>query len=143
MEGNSNVANREAAARNGTADNERSPAEGNGQTIDIEDVPQRIREIALLRGLGFTFREIGENFGVSPQAVSLMLARHHRAVKSLKKTSDLRCLSARAINVLGRHAVKTRSDARTKNLLAILPNERNCGKKTREEIERWLEAETA
>ena len=103
----------------------------------------RVREIALLRGLGFSFREIGERLDVSPQAVSLMLSRHRRAWKSTAKAVDMRGLSARAANVLGRHHIATREQARERNILALLPNERNCGKKTIHEIERWLASAAA
>lgn len=103
-----------------------------------EDVPQRVKEIAMLRGLGYSFREIGERLNVSPQAVSLMLSRHRRAAKSLDKTLQLRGLSSRAVNALGRHSIRTREQARERNILAMLPYERNCGSKTVNEIERWL-----
>ena len=106
-----------------------------------EDVPQRVKEIAMLRGLGYSFREIGERLSVSPQAVSLMLSRHRRAAKSLDKTLQLRGLSSRAVNALGRHSIRTREQARERNILAILPYERNCGSKTVSEIERWLISE--
>jgi len=33
----------------------------------LEELPQRVRDIATLRGLGYTFREISEQFGVTPQ----------------------------------------------------------------------------
>lgn len=112
----------------------------NGAT-GTEEIPLRIREIAMLRGLGFTFREIGAEFGISPQAVSLMLARHRRTSKSLGIHSPLRGLSPRAVNVLGRHSIRTRDEARARNILAILSHERNCGKKTADEIERWMAAE--
>ena len=105
-----------------------------------EEIPLRVREIAMMRGLGFSFREIGGEFGISPQAVSLMLSRHRRAAKSLGPDSPFRGLSSRAVNVLGRHAIRTRDDARARNIVAVLPQERNCGKKTAEEIERWLAA---
>jgi predicted transcriptional regulator len=103
-----------------------------------EDVPQRVKEIAMLRGLGYSFREIGEKLSVTPQAVSLMLARHRRAAKSLDKTVQLRGLSSRAVNALGRHSIRTREEGLQRNILSILPYERNCGSKTVNEIERWL-----
>jgi predicted DNA-binding protein YlxM (UPF0122 family) len=109
--------------------------------IVLEDVPQRVKEIAMLRGLGYSFREIGEKLSVSPQAVSLMLARHRRAAKSLDKTLQLHGLSSRAVNALGRHSIRTREEALKRNILAKLPYERNCGSKTASEIERWLTSE--
>jgi predicted transcriptional regulator len=106
-----------------------------------DGVPQRVKEIALLRGLGYSFREIGDRLGISPQAVSLMLSRHRRAAKLLDRTLQLRGLSSRAVNALGRHSIRTREQAREHNILAILPSERNCGNKTVNEIERWLTSE--
>ena len=106
-----------------------------------DGVPQRVKEIALLRGLGYSFREIGDRLGISPQAVSLMLSRHRRAAKLLDRTLQLRGLSSRAVNALGRHSIRTREQARQRNILAILPYERNCGNKTVNEIERWLTSE--
>ena len=100
-----------------------------------------MKEIALLRGLGYSFREIGDRLGISPQAVSLMLSRHRRAAKLLDGTLQLHGLSSRAVNALGRHSIRTREEARERNILAILPSERNCGSKTVNEIERWLTSE--
>jgi predicted transcriptional regulator len=100
-----------------------------------------VKEIALLRGLGYSFREIGDRLGISPQAVSLMLSRHRRAAKLLDKTLQLHGLSSRAVNALGRHSIRTREEARERNILAIRPSERNCGSKTVNEIERWLTSE--
>ena len=104
----------------------------------LESLPRRIRDIATLRGLGYSFREIGREFEVSPQAISLMLSRHRRALKQLKGAIELHALSARAVNALGRHGVQTREDAIRINVLALLADERNCGTKTLGEIERWL-----
>ena len=50
----------------------------------LEELPQRVRDIATLRGLGYTFREISEQFGVTPQAISLMLSRHRRVLKTFR-----------------------------------------------------------
>jgi len=46
-------------------------------------------------------------------------------------------LSARAADVLGRHGIRTREQARQANGLAWLARERNCGRKTMDEIARW------
>jgi len=102
------------------------------------DVPWRIREIAMLRGLGYSFREIAEPLNVSPQAISLMLSRHLRAVKSLRASIESRNLSSRAVNVLGRFRIRTREQARKSNVLERLAGERNCGRKTIDEIARWM-----
>ena len=68
-------------------------------------------------------------------------AAHRRAAKVLDKTLQLHGLSSRAVNALGRHSIRTREEARERNILAILPSERNCGSKTVNEIERWLTSE--
>ncbi len=106
--------------------------------IDINAIPQRIREIAMLRGLGYSFREIGAQFSVSPQAVSIMLSRHRRSLKSLRGSMELSHLSVRAVNALARHGIYTREEALTRDVLELLGNERNCGSKTIDEIQRWI-----
>ncbi len=105
----------------------------------IQTVPRRIADIAMFRGLGYSYREIGRQFGVTPQAVSLMLARYRRSRKSLGNALELRNLSARAVNTLGRHGIRTREEARRSGVPALLENERNCGRKTIEEIAHWMQ----
>jgi predicted DNA-binding protein YlxM (UPF0122 family) len=117
-------------------------ARGKQPRINPDDIPHRVRDIAMMRGLGYSFREIAEQLNVTPQAVSLMLTRHRRSLKSIKGAMELCQLSARAVNALGRHRVSTREEARNKNVLLELRGERNCGRKTLEEIERWM-SETA
>jgi len=104
----------------------------------IESLPQRVREIAILRGLGYSFREISRQFKVTPQAASLMLSRHRRSLKSLAGSKELTELSARAVNALGRHKISTREQAKRADILQLLRHERNCGRKTFEEIEHWI-----
>ena len=104
----------------------------------IEALPQRVRDIAVLRGLGYSFREISHQFKVTPQAASLMLSRHRRSLKSLAGAKELTELSARAVNALGRHKISTREQARRVDVLQLLRHERNCGRKTFEEIEHWI-----
>jgi len=116
-----------------------APAAGLNSNLDT--VPQRIREIAMLRGLGYSFRQIAEQFSVTPQAVSLMLSRHRRTIKSLRGALELRNLSPRAVNALGRHGIRTRDQAREKDAVALLKGERNCGRKTLEEITHWLDGD--
>lgn len=99
----------------------------------------RVREIAMLRGLGYSFREIGKQLGVSPQAVSLMLLRHRRSFKSLRQAMEFSDLSARAVNALGRHGIRNREEARQRGVLDLIKDERNCGRKTLEEIARWMD----
>jgi hypothetical protein len=108
---------------------------------NLEAIPQRVGEIAMLRGLGYSYREIGRQFSVTPQAVSLMLSRHRRAFKSLGSAVELSNLSARAVNALGRHGIKNREQARNANVLDILRDERNCGRKTLDEIAHWLDGQ--
>lgn len=122
----------------------RSPAQrpqASGREIFavLEHIPGRVRDIAVLRGLGYSYREIASPLGLTPQAVSLMLIRHKRCLKQLKSASDLHALSARAVNVLTRHGITTRQEARAKGVLAFLKLERNCGSKTAAEIERWTD----
>ena len=108
---------------------------------DLEAVPQRVREIAMLRGLGYSFREIATPLNVTPQAVSLMLSRHRRLLKSLRGAMELGTLSSRAVNALGRHGIRTREEAKRCDALGLIRNERNCGRKTLEEITHWLDGE--
>ena len=102
-------------------------------------LPGRVRDIATLRGLGYTCMEIGRRFGITPQAVSATLARYHRHVGDFRERQDMLELSARACNVLTRIGITTRSDARDRDIFALLRRERNCGEKTIDEIRRWLE----
>lgn len=107
-------------------------------SLNLDDVPQRIREIAMLRGLGYSFRQISGLFNVTPQAVSLMLSRHRHCLKALRGPIELNQLSPGAVNALGRHGIRTREEARRKNAAELLANARNCGRKTLEEIEAWM-----
>ncbi|MEX1010384.1 MAG: DNA-directed RNA polymerase subunit alpha C-terminal domain-containing protein [Chthoniobacterales bacterium] len=117
----------------------KAPTPATSLPTNLETVPQRIREIAMLRGLGYSFREIAQQFSVTPQAVSLMLSRHRHCLRSLRGAVELSTLSARAVNALGRHGIRNREDARQQNVHELLKNERNCGRKTFEEIEQWLD----
>lgn len=105
----------------------------------LETVPERIREIAMMRGLGYSFREIADEFCVTPQAISLMLARHKKSVKSLRGAAELTVLSSRAANALGRLKVRSREEARRMDVIGSLKGTRNCGRKTISEIEHWLD----
>lgn len=106
----------------------------------LEAVPERIREIAMMRGLGYSFRQIADQFCVTPQAVSLMLSRHKKTVKSLRGATELTTLSSRAANALGRLNVRNREEARRMNVIESLKGSRNCGRKTIMEIEHWIDA---
>jgi len=105
----------------------------------LADLPRRVRDIATLRGLGYSFREIGQELKITPQAVSLMLTRHRRSLASLGQAVDSLHLSSRAVNALERRGVRTRREALETNVLEHLRHERNCGSKTRAEIQRWME----
>lgn len=107
------------------------------------EVPWRIREIAMLRGLGYSYREISRPLGVTPQAVSIMLSRHRRAIRSLRGAMELGNLSCRAVNALARHGIRTREEARRRDALSLLKNARNCGSKTIDEIRSWIDGDTA
>jgi Bacterial RNA polymerase, alpha chain C terminal domain len=104
----------------------------------LEELPQRVRDIATLRGLGYSFREISEQFEVTPQAISLMLSRHRRVLKTLRGAVELAGLSPRAVNALGRHGIRSRAAAIEADVLELLKGGRNCGEKTLEEIRQWL-----
>jgi hypothetical protein len=112
---------------------------GTMAAVTLADLPQRVRDIAALRGLGYSFREIAGHMEVTPQAVSLMLARHRRALQRLGGATDLANLSTRAVNVLGRHRVTSRAEAIETNLIERLQGERNCGRKTLGELRSWIE----
>ena len=105
----------------------------------LGEIPERVRQIAMLRGLGYSYRQIAGPLQVTPQAVSLMLTRHRRSLKSLRDAMELNSLSARAVTVLGRHGICTREQARQANVLERLAGERNCGRKTMDEIASWVE----
>ena len=112
---------------------------GRSPAAILGELPQRIREIATMRGLGYTFREISKEFAVCPQAVSIMLSRHRCVMKRLHGAGELAGLSPRAVNALGRHGIRSRAAALETNVLKLLKSERNCGDKTLEEIRRWID----
>jgi hypothetical protein len=107
----------------------------------LQEIPERVRQIAMMRGLGYSYREIAGPFSVTPQAVSLMLMRHRRVLRSLHDAAELSALSARAVNALGRHGIRTREQARQVGVLGLLAGTRNCGRKTLEEVALWMEQE--
>ena len=105
----------------------------------LSSLPGRVRDIATLRGLGYKCVEIGQRFGITAQAVSATLARYHRHVGDFRERKHMLELSARACKVLTRLGIESRSDARGRDIFALLRRERNCGEKTIDEIRRWLE----
>ena len=100
----------------------------------------RVRDIAALRGLGFSYREIATHYGVTPQAISLLLARSRKQMKSIGGDPELANLSTRACAALQRLGVRTRQEAVTANVLDRLSRARNCGRKTLEEIGDWMDS---
>lgn len=109
----------------------------------LADLPARVREIATLRGLGYKHTEIADQLGITPQASSIMLFRFRRALTNLAAHVDLRGLSTRAVNALGRHGITCREDAVRVNSFVFLQHEPNCGAKTLSEIERLLQGDAA
>jgi predicted transcriptional regulator len=105
----------------------------------LAKLPARVRDIATLRGLGFTCLEIGHRFGITPQAVSATLSRHHRRIDDMRGCPEMSELSARSVNALSRIGVNSRAEACGRDIFTLLLRERNCGAKSLEEIRRWLE----
>jgi DNA-binding transcriptional ArsR family regulator len=101
-------------------------------------MPSRVREVALLRGLGYTFREIARQLDVSPQAVTHTLSRYRRSAKALEGTAELQGLSARARSFLSDLGISCRAEAHGKDVLMLLRGRANCGRKTLDEIAAWL-----
>ncbi|MFM8790709.1 MAG: hypothetical protein ACKOEI_12845 [Chthoniobacterales bacterium] len=107
-------------------------------SINFDGMPVRVRQIAVLRGLGYSLREIGDHFGVSPQAISLMLSRHQRRSAELSGTLEFAQLSPRAVSVLARLGIRSRVEARQSCVIKLLKGQRNCGPKTLQEVGRWM-----
>jgi len=116
---------------------EQSPAQA--AALTLRQLPERVRDIATLRGLGYSYRKIAEAFGVTPQAVSVMLSRHRHSLADLRRHPEFAELSPRAVNALAKHGIRSRADARGRNVSDLLQGQRNCGRKTLEEIARWLD----
>lgn len=100
----------------------------------------RVRDVAALRGLGFSYREIAQHYGVTPQAVSLLLTRCRRQMDAIGGNPELANLSTRACAALRRLGVHSREEATTARVLERLSHARNCGRKTLEEIADWITA---
>ncbi|MBE2181501.1 MAG: hypothetical protein IAE97_13625 [Chthoniobacterales bacterium] len=108
-------------------------------TMPIESIPYKVREIAILRGLGYTLLEIASRSSITPQAVSMMLKRYRRSTQCFDSSSELSQLSTRAANTLARLGITTKSDAQRCELFKELAQQRNCGSKTIQEIRQWVE----
>ena len=113
-----------------------------GGVPSLEEIPLHVRNVAALRGLGYSFRQIGQSYGVTPQAASVMLTRQRALLKGMRRQkSELTSLSPRAVNCLGRLGIHSREEARQAgDLQAKLTNQRNCGSKTIQEIIDWAAA---
>lgn len=114
-----------------------------GAVSGLSAVPLRVREVAMLRGLGYSHSEIASELNLTRQAVSVMLVRCRRPLKSIRQSMGLLGLSARAVNVLGRHGIENRDQARGLMILDLIQDERNCGRKTIDEIRRWMNGDAA
>jgi hypothetical protein len=58
-------------------------------------------------------------------------------VFALAGSVELRSLSPRAVNALGRHGIRTLEQARKTDAINLRSGERNCGRKTLEEAAHW------
>lgn len=103
----------------------------------------RVRDVAALRGLGFSYREIAAHYGVTPQAISLLLTRNRKNMRAIGGNPELASLSARACAALQRLGVHSRQQAVSADVLGRLQNARNCGRKTLEEIGDWISSLSA
>jgi len=129
------------------AEGPRTPAVASPTTIatlsketlpDPGELPLHIRNVAVLRGLGFSFSKIARHYGVTPQAISVLLKRQRVSLQKERNHSELAGLSPRAANCLGRLNILTRLAAQKHSgLERVLDEQRNCGQKTIEEILRW------
>lgn len=107
---------------------------------DPDNLPLYVRNVATLRGLGFSFAQIAQHYGVTPQAISVLLTRQRASLKQGQAIPELAGLSPRAANCLGRLRIATRAEARKhRDLQKELQAQRNCGQKTLEEILRWTQ----
>lgn len=113
-------------------------APATGRAGGLETLPRRVADIAMLRGLGYSFREIARQLDVSPQAISLMLSRHRKCLLSARGASEMRALSARAVSCLSDLGISCRAEAQGKDVLMLLRGRANCGRKTLDEIAAWL-----
>jgi hypothetical protein len=107
---------------------------------DIDQLPKFVRDVAAWHGLGYSLREISTNYGVTRQALSIMLVRQRKRWMCARKLAvgELAGLSPRAVNCLGRLGITTRSKARRMDDLELrLRSQRNCGSKTTREILDW------
>jgi len=116
------------------------PTSAQAALLTLRQIPERVRDIATLRGLGYPYRRIADTFGVTPQAVSVMLSRHRKCLADLRRCPEVSQLSPRAVNALAKHGIRSRAEIDGRDVLSLLQGQRNCGRKTLEEIARWLKA---
>lgn len=98
----------------------------------------RVRDIAALRGLGFSYTEIAGYFNVSPQAISILLQRNRRNLDAIGDSIAMAGLSTRASAALRRLGIDEPEKARGRDVIGELRSARNCGTKTLEEISSWI-----
>jgi len=60
-------------------------------------------------------------------------------VFALAGSVELRSLSPRAVNALGRHGIRTLEQARKTDAINLRSGERNCGRKTLEDVAHWMD----
>lgn len=96
----------------------------------IEALPPRVRDIAIIRGLGYSLAQISRHMDLTPQVVSITLNRHRRRIKDLVLRTEHWTRSTRAATAPGRMHVSTREKARAMKVPAKLRRQRNCGEKT-------------
>lgn len=89
----------------------------------------------MLGSVGCASFELGRDTAVGFRQCSRAIAV---PLKSLRDTMELNSLFARVVNVLGRHAIRAREQARQANVLGRLGGGRDFGRKTTDEIARWM-----
>lgn len=127
-----------SAVRTGRSPDAQGRTKAASSDLMLEALPPRLRDIAMMRGLGFKLHEIARHFDISPQAVSLVLSRHRRRIEGLGLRTEQWDLSTRAVTALARLGITTRAQARSLDIAALLRGKRNCGEKTIKEIQTWL-----
>ena len=60
-------------------------------------------------------------------------------VFALAGSVELRTLSPRPVNALGRHGIRTLEQARKTDAINLRSGERNCGRKTLEDVAHWMD----
>lgn len=98
-----------------------------------KEVSERNHKIWFLRKIGYTYRSIGDQVGISGQAVRLCYRKTVRKIEYIKNPGPYGFLSVRAVNCLREAGIKSLTEARKLSELTLLKM-RNCGPKTLQEI---------